>query len=37
LPSASSRTTGGPMQVEMTDTYGQFAMLHLNSQGVMRG
>src|SRR5207342_816794 len=33
IGSASSRTTGGPVQVEMTDTYGQFAKLHLNSQG----
>jgi hypothetical protein len=37
IGSASSRTTGGPVQVEMTDSYGQFAKLHLNSQGVVRG
>ena len=34
--SASSRTTGGPMQVQTKDTYGQFARLHLNSHGVVR-
>ena len=36
IGSASSRTTGGPVQVEFSDTYGQFANLHLNSQGVVR-
>ena len=36
IGSASSRTTGGPMQVEYSDSYGQFAHLHLNSQGVVR-
>ena len=36
IGSASSRTTGGPVQVEFSDTYGQFAKLHLNSQGVVR-
>jgi len=34
--SASSRTTGGPMQVEFADSYGQFANLHLSSHGVVR-
>jgi hypothetical protein len=36
IGSASSRTTGGPMQVEFTDSYGQFANLHLCSHGVVR-
>jgi hypothetical protein len=35
IGSASSKTQG-PVQVEMTDTYGQFARLHLNSHGVVR-
>ena len=34
--SASSRTTGGPMQVDFRDSYGQFANLHLSSHGVVR-
>jgi hypothetical protein len=33
--SASSRTTG-PVQVNMKDTYGQFANLHMNNHGVVR-
>ena len=33
--SASSKTTG-PVQVEMKNTYGQFARLHLNNHGVVR-
>jgi hypothetical protein len=33
--SASSRTQG-PLKVEVTDTYGQFARLHLNNHGVVR-
>jgi hypothetical protein len=33
--SASSQTTG-PVKVQMKDTYGQFARLHLNSHGVVR-
>ncbi len=37
IGSASSRTTGGPMQVEFKDSYGQFANLHLSSRGVVRG
>jgi hypothetical protein len=36
IGSASSRTTGGPMQVEFADSYGQFANLHLCSHGVVR-
>ena len=36
IGSASSRTLGGPMQVDFGDTYGQFAHLHLNSHGVVR-
>lgn len=36
IGSASSRTTGGPMQVEFGDSYGQFAHLHLGSHGVVR-
>lgn len=35
IGSASSRTTG-PVEVDMTDSYGQFARLHLNSHGVVR-
>ena len=33
--SATSRTTG-PVEVALTDTYGQFARLHLNNHGVVR-
>jgi hypothetical protein len=36
IGSASSRTTGGPMQVDFADSYGQFANLHLSSHGVVR-
>jgi hypothetical protein len=35
IGSASSRTKG-PVQVEMKDSYGQFARLHLNNHGVVR-
>ena len=35
IGSASSKTRG-PVQVEMKDTYGQFARLHLNNHGVVR-
>ena len=35
IGSASSATTG-PVKVALTDTYGQFANLHLNSHGVVR-
>ena len=36
IGSASSRTTGGPLQVDFADSYGQFANLHLSSHGVVR-
>lgn len=36
IGSASSRTQGA-MPLEMKDSYGQFAHLHLNSHGVVRG
>jgi len=36
IGSASSRTTGGPMQVDFGNSYGQFANLHLGSHGVVR-
>jgi hypothetical protein len=36
IGSASSKTTGGPMQVAFADSYGQFANLHLDSRGVVR-
>lgn len=35
IGSATSRTQG-PMSIELTDTYGQFANIHLNSHGVVR-
>jgi hypothetical protein len=35
IGSASSKTQG-PVKVEMKDTYGQFARLHLNNNGVVR-
>jgi hypothetical protein len=35
IGSASSRTQG-PVQVNLTNTYGQFARLHLGSHGVVR-
>ena len=35
IGSATSRTTG-PVVVDMKDSYGQFAHLHLNSHGVVR-
>ncbi len=35
IGSASSRTSG-PMTVELTDSYGQFANIHLSSHGVVR-
>ena len=35
IGSARSTTTG-PVRVELTNTYGQFANLHLNSHGVVR-
>ena len=36
IGSASSRTTGGPLQVAFADSYGQFANLHLSTHGVVR-
>lgn len=36
IGSASSHTTGGPMQVEIDSKYGQFANLHLSTNGVVR-
>ncbi len=33
--SATTRTQG-PLEVSLTDTYGQFARLHLNNHGVVR-
>jgi hypothetical protein len=35
IGNASSKTKG-PVQVEMKNTYGQFARLHLNNHGVVR-
>lgn len=35
IGSATSRTKG-PMSIELIDTYGQFANIHLNSHGVVR-
>jgi hypothetical protein len=35
IGSASSKTMG-PLQVALTDSYGQFARLHLNNHGVVR-
>jgi hypothetical protein len=32
----ASSTTEGPVKVEMANSYGQFAHLHLNNQGVVR-
>ena len=37
IGSASSRTTGGPMELTIDQKYGQFANLHLSSHGVVRG
>jgi len=36
IGSASSKTSG-PMPLVLSDSYGQFANLHLNSHGVVRG
>jgi hypothetical protein len=33
---ASSRTSGGPVEVDFGNSYGQFANLHLSSHGVVR-
>jgi len=37
IGSASSQTTGGPMEIDIESKYGQFANIHLNSHGVVRG
>lgn len=34
---SASTITRGPMRIAMTDSYGQFANLHLNGHGVVRG
>ena len=34
--SATSRTLGGPMRIEITDKYAQLANLHLSTHGVVR-
>jgi hypothetical protein len=36
IGSASSRTSGGPVEVDFGNSYGQFANLHLSSHGVVR-
>jgi hypothetical protein len=36
IGSASSRTTGGPMNIEIDSKYAQFANLHLSTHGVVR-
>jgi hypothetical protein len=36
IGSASSCTTGGPMSLEIDSKYGQFAHLHLSTNGVVR-
>lgn len=35
IGSASSRTTGGPMDIQITDKYAQLANLHLSTHGVV--
>ena len=37
IGSASSHTTGGPMNLEIASKYAQFANLHLSTHGVVRG
>ncbi len=34
---AASTKTSGPMPLDLADSYGQFAYLHLDSHGVVRG
>jgi hypothetical protein len=36
IGSASSLTTGGPMEIEIESKYAQFATLHLSTHGVVR-
>ena len=35
IGSGTSRTTGGPMQIEISDKYAQIAHLHLSTHGVV--
>lgn len=37
MGSASSKTLGGPMELQIDSKYGQFAQLHLSSNGPVRG
>jgi hypothetical protein len=36
IGSASSRTTGGPMSIEIEDKYAQFAHIHMGTHGLVR-
>lgn len=36
IGSGTSRTTGGPMEIEITEKYAQLANLHLSTHGVVR-
>ena len=36
IGSASSQTTGGPVQIKIESKYAQFATLHLSTHGVVR-
>jgi hypothetical protein len=36
IGSASSRTTGGPMEIAIASKYAQFANIHLSTHGVVR-
>ena len=36
IGSASSRTTGGPMEIDIASKYAQFAHIHLSTHGVVR-
>ena len=36
IGSATSRTTGGPMDIDIQSKYAQFAGIHMNSHGVVR-
>ena len=36
IGSASSKSLGGPVQVDLNDSYGQFAFIHLGTHGVVR-
>jgi hypothetical protein len=36
IGSATSRTLGGPMEIEISDKYAQLANLHLSTHGVVR-